>query len=1594
MARKKRDFDYMELYNPDYRAMKANIFDGIVRDSHIETLSVPDKPMTNPFGQESAYNGTYKMDKLSYNDYDYQNMTPEAQQQFDAYNQQVKDNNKQYRQNQREARQEARQQEGGGFGMWGNVINGAANNMITAFTDPNMKVGDRVATILGMPNLAKNWRADTTKGDANLTEMTNRINNATNRLIQDSNDTQGAFAAIKNNNNLNLIDTSGFKTPTLKDFKGNWWKNTGVAMAQGAASGSIGGPWGAAGGAVTGLLGSIGGLFGRKKRAQRALDKYKDDMNYLQRFAGNFNSFQRLNQQQSNENLLNNGLKQQRIQDLANIRAYGGNLFATGGETDPTPSLYDVGTSPLGLDRMAYTDNRFVPKQLTPISYGNADPNGEWASAANYIADYDNQRMDLFHKNLDEINTYRQNHSQAKAGAQQLANQVINKTEDGRIFLTNGLPKFTQFDLAGTFYPKIARSNMSSVRIRPSEGDFTLNNGAGGIYRNPTEDMFKLRHTVTTDDNFLKNYDKEHGTNYYDTSKIHELAHSRGLDPFYEQLFTVKGLNKNLSPEKQAVYDSYPVQYTEKNGKKIANPNYWKTPTEVISRRYEARKSLDLNPRDIVTKEYLNKPEVKKVIKDNHLDMFTDDQLMTLFNEVADNNNSKQYDNVAAMGGQFDTFNLSPNMIDMQNQSLDNQKYKYINQMQPVGFTDGGAGKIPNPGIPRLACGGKLHLNKFDFGGSMNGMDIPTGMQSYENGGTHEENPNGGIQVGVDSQGTPNLVEEGEFRWGDYVFSNRIDVDLDVLSDFNVPATKRQGKKANKGKLSYADLARKMAKKAGDLNDSITKDTLNENMKRASQAQDFQKAQMNSDNQLADYKNALKNQTQGNPMYGSMKYNGMGNVNQGLNEGSSAMEGVDNSSLSNVNRSGNAMMAAYGGNLYPDGGNIIISNQGVEFRKQPNGTWMSANGDTWSDAEMQQFVDNGEATMRPIPTNPAIAVANDITKMYNSELSPRESYAQQFNSPTWTSTNGVTPMNPLYNIDVNLGFGQTQNGALGNGNIYNQQFGLGMRPDYVAGKNPNSTVEAVSTYGRNVNGQIQYDPNGKPVMLYPNTFTGLNGEAVNVDNKGFYQFGNTQNTGTGASTNTSSPTNGSSYSSTSSYSKTASRNQGTNENMPEIPPAESTQEGLPNSKDQAGIVDNRNLEEKHAQFATATTPTIPTLNTKGLYAQLGKGALKNIYNWAGLANTEFTPNNKPEQDLRALGRTGYVPRTADHSGMYRAADLFDINLANNASQAQAAATARAMRNVNDRNQGAANQLAADYNAMLGIGNNYQTMFNTNAASRRDAYTDNKQTEQTNVAVNNDMYRDNQQAGIQAKNFELSTNTAANQMQWAKDQYADTQNRIAALNKQSDAARMADNQINFLVDKAKENAYYNLKNKDPRQMYWNDPSTGEWYFKGDNGYYNNLRRAMSGTGINSLDTTSNEELAAMADQKGWNNITEEDMKDVIARQYEREDKAKKDKEAKDAQDLRNAKNQYMSRLLDIQRFDPDYKPDYSSYATTDDWLTGYNRLNTDYLRNEDFWKNMQLYDKQIELAKLQAKAYGGKIKTNKRNKNHSYDYMAI
>ena len=122
---------------------------------------------------------------------------------------------------------------------------------------------------------------------------------------------------------------------------------------------------------------------------------------------------------------------------------------------------------------------------------------------------------------------------------------------------------------------------------------------------------------------------------------------------------------------------------------------------------------------------------------------------------------------------------------------------------------------------------------KHAFGGDLltHGAEWDNGLTIIGNGGTHEESPYEGVQMGVDAQGIPNLVEEGEVVFNDYVFSDRMDV----------PNSMRSSLGLSKGKdLTFAKAAKKLSKEAEERpNDPISKRGLMSSLARLQQAQEI-----------------------------------------------------------------------------------------------------------------------------------------------------------------------------------------------------------------------------------------------------------------------------------------------------------------------------------------------------------------------------------------------------------------------------------------------------------------------------------------------------------------------------------------------------------------------------------------------------------------------------------------------------------------------------------------------------------------------------------------------------------------------------------
>ena len=123
---------------------------------------------------------------------------------------------------------------------------------------------------------------------------------------------------------------------------------------------------------------------------------------------------------------------------------------------------------------------------------------------------------------------------------------------------------------------------------------------------------------------------------------------------------------------------------------------------------------------------------------------------------------------------------------------------------------------------------------KHAFGGHLNtnGSDFMTGLTYIDNGDTHENNPYEGVPMGADSEGTPNLVEQGEVIFNDYVYSNRLQVPKDVRKKYKL-----------RDNTTFADAVKYLTKSYEERpNDSISRDTSMEVLADLANVQEAERA--------------------------------------------------------------------------------------------------------------------------------------------------------------------------------------------------------------------------------------------------------------------------------------------------------------------------------------------------------------------------------------------------------------------------------------------------------------------------------------------------------------------------------------------------------------------------------------------------------------------------------------------------------------------------------------------------------------------------------------------------------------------------------
>lgn len=295
-------------------------------------------------------------------------------------------------------------------------------------------------------------------------------------------------------------------------------------------------------------------------------------------------------------------------------------------------------------------------------------------------------------------------------------------------------------------------------------------------------------------------------------------------------------------------------------------------------------------------------------------------------------------------------------------------------------------GQIHRDGVTvpdNVFCGGG---KMFALGGDiqMNGADFTNGATHIDAGGSHESNPNEGIQVGVDPQGTPNLVEEGEVIFNDYVYSNRISCDEE---------TKRKFRISKKRDITYADLAKSLEKESLERpNDPISKAALQNQMadladqqERQKQEMEAQKAreafgalspeeqvavmqQMSAQEQAAQEQAAQEQamQEQATAQQQQIAPEEAAMMQEQMADGSQAMIGES------------PQINAYGGNLYPNGGKLMEAlgfHTKGDFEK-----WLKENG--IKETDIPSDLKSNAAWLKAIATKSPV-LADVISRGYD-----------------------------------------------------------------------------------------------------------------------------------------------------------------------------------------------------------------------------------------------------------------------------------------------------------------------------------------------------------------------------------------------------------------------------------------------------------------------------------------------------------------------------------------------------------------------------------------------------------------------------------
>lgn len=205
------------------------------------------------------------------------------------------------------------------------------------------------------------------------------------------------------------------------------------------------------------------------------------------------------------------------------------------------------------------------------------------------------------------------------------------------------------------------------------------------------------------------------------------------------------------------------------------------------------------------------------------------------------------------------------------------------------------------------------------YGGELgaHGSSFTNGMITVNNGGTHEQNPNGGVPMGMDNQGVPDLVEQKEAVYDREVYSDRLKVPQKLVKKY-----KFGGKKGKQ--VSFADAAKEAAKESEERPlDPISKNGLDAVMAELKDSQDevrlrkqFRELRKQLDEMSPEEQVQFMQQLQGQQQLAQEQMQDP--AQQGISQEGMPQEAVPQDQMAMM-QNPMAMMSAYGGRLHADG---------------------------------------------------------------------------------------------------------------------------------------------------------------------------------------------------------------------------------------------------------------------------------------------------------------------------------------------------------------------------------------------------------------------------------------------------------------------------------------------------------------------------------------------------------------------------------------------------------------------------------------------------------------------------------------------------